>query len=52
MSDGWQDSAQAWIAAQGEAGDYGRRFVLDAPMMDRVRAGAYASPHPTSSAAA
>lgn len=43
MSDGWQDSAQAWIAAQGEAGDYGRRFVLDAPMMDRVRAGAYAS---------
>lgn len=43
MNDGWQDSAEAWIAAQGEAGDYGRRFVLDAPMMARVRAGAYGS---------
>lgn len=43
MSDGWQESAQAWIAAQGEAGDYGRRFVLDGPMMARVRAGQYRS---------
>ena len=43
MNDGWQESAEAWIAAQGEAGDYGRQFVLDAPMMARVRAGSYAS---------
>jgi SAM-dependent methyltransferase len=43
MNDGWQDSTEAWIAAQGEAGDYGRQFVLDAPMMERVRAGAYGS---------
>ena len=43
MNDGWQDSTEAWIAAQGEAGDYGRQFVLDAPMMERVRAGPYGS---------
>ena len=35
-TDGWVDSAEAWIAEQGEAGDYGRRFVLDGPMMARV----------------
>lgn len=38
MEDGWRDSAAAWIASQGEAGDYGRRFVLDAPMLARVDA--------------
>ncbi|MBU8543321.1 class I SAM-dependent methyltransferase [Roseomonas sp. ROY-5-3] len=36
--DGWANSAAAWIEAQGEAGDYGRRFVLDAPMLARVAA--------------
>lgn len=36
MEDGWRDSAASWIACQGEAGDYGRRFVLDAPMLARV----------------
>ncbi|HEX2889939.1 class I SAM-dependent methyltransferase [Vineibacter terrae] len=36
-ADGWADSAAAWIAAQGEAGDYGRRFVLDGPMIARLR---------------
>ena len=37
MSDGWTESAEAWIAEQGDAGDLSRRFVLDAPMMERVR---------------
>ncbi|MGR3714081.1 MAG: class I SAM-dependent methyltransferase [Shimia sp.] len=37
MSDGWDDSAQAWIAALGDAGDFSRRNVLDAPMLDRLR---------------
>lgn len=37
MSNGWEASAAAWIADQGDAGDYGRRFVLDAPMLARVR---------------
>ena len=36
MSDGWASSAEAWIAEQGEAGDYGRRFVLDGPMLARI----------------
>ncbi|WP_027554609.1 bifunctional 2-polyprenyl-6-hydroxyphenol methylase/3-demethylubiquinol 3-O-methyltransferase UbiG [Bradyrhizobium sp. Cp5.3] len=35
-SDGWADSASAWIVEQGEDGDYGRRFVLDAPMRARI----------------
>lgn len=38
MSDGWKESAQAWIASQGERGDWSREFVLDAPMLARVRA--------------
>lgn len=37
MSDGWDVSAEAWIASQGEEGDFGRRWVMDAPMMERVR---------------
>ena len=36
-SDGWDESAAAWIAEQGEDGDYGRTFVLDAPMVERIR---------------
>jgi len=39
MNNGWEDSAQAWIADVGEAGDYGRQFVLDGPMLARVTAG-------------
>jgi SAM-dependent methyltransferase len=35
-SDGWDRSAAAWVAAMGDAGDYGRRFVLDRPMLARV----------------
>jgi SAM-dependent methyltransferase len=38
MSDGWDESAQAWIASQGDAGDFGRRYVLDGPMTARVAA--------------
>jgi len=36
-SNGWNESAAAWIAEQGDQGDFGRRFVLDKPMMDLVR---------------
>jgi SAM-dependent methyltransferase len=35
MSDGWEESAAAWIAVQGVDGDWGRRHVLDAPMLAR-----------------
>ena len=37
MSDGWNESAAAWIADMGETGDFGRACVLDAPMLDRLR---------------
>lgn len=38
MSDGgWNSSAKAWIADMGERGDYGRQYVLDAPMIARLR---------------
>lgn len=36
MSNGWNESAAAWIADQGDAGDYGRRFVLDKVMLARI----------------
>ena len=35
---GWDASAQAWIDVQGEAGDFGRVHVLDAPMLAQVAA--------------
>ncbi|QQV76886.1 methyltransferase domain-containing protein [Sphingomonas aliaeris] len=38
MSDGWAESAEAWIADMGDEGDFGRRFVLDAPMLKRAAA--------------
>jgi SAM-dependent methyltransferase len=41
QDNGWEASAAAWIASQGETGDFGRQSVLDAPMMARVRAGTY-----------
>jgi len=37
MTNGWNASAEAWIASVGEDGDWGRRHVLDAPMLARVR---------------
>jgi 2-polyprenyl-3-methyl-5-hydroxy-6-metoxy-1,4-benzoquinol methylase len=36
-SAGWNASAEALIKEQGDEGDYGRRFVLDAPMIERIR---------------
>lgn len=36
ISGGWTASAAAWIVEQGQDGDYGRRFVLDAPMRARI----------------
>jgi SAM-dependent methyltransferase len=35
-SDGWDESATAWLAQIAEDGDYGRKFVLDAPMLARI----------------
>lgn len=37
MDNGWNASARAWIDLVGNAGDWGRRHVLDAPMLARVR---------------
>ena len=42
MSNGWVESAGAWITDMGDVGDFGRRFVLDRPMMERVQAGTFA----------
>jgi SAM-dependent methyltransferase len=39
MSNLWNESAEAWIADQGERGDFSRRFVLDAVMLGRVASG-------------
>jgi len=36
VSYGWNESAEAWIVAQGEEGDYGRKFVLDPRMRARI----------------
>ncbi|MFC0243590.1 class I SAM-dependent methyltransferase [Rhodopseudomonas telluris] len=41
MADGWDQSAAAWIADMADEGDFGRRFVLDAPMLARVSAGGF-----------
>ncbi len=42
-STGWNESATAWIAEMGDLGDFGRRFVLDEPMLSRVRRRAHAT---------
>ena len=36
----WDDSAQAWIAAVGTEGDWGRQNVLDPVMIAQATAGA------------
>jgi SAM-dependent methyltransferase len=36
MDNGWQASANAWIADMGEQGDFGRRYVLDPVMLPRA----------------
>jgi SAM-dependent methyltransferase len=35
MENGWEESAVAWISGLGADGDFARRFVLDAPMLER-----------------
>jgi SAM-dependent methyltransferase len=35
-NNGWQESANAWIADMGEHGDFGRRYVLDPVMLPRA----------------
>ncbi len=39
---GWDASADAWIAVIGETGDWGRRFVLDRPMLERCHGRGFA----------
>jgi SAM-dependent methyltransferase len=44
MSNGWENSAQAWIDSmgeRGERGDWGRQHVLDPVMMARVASGRF-----------
>jgi SAM-dependent methyltransferase len=36
MTNGWNESASGWIADVGAEGDFGRKFVLDPPMIERV----------------
>lgn len=36
MTDGWNESAVAWIEGIGDKGDWSRRCVLDPPMLARV----------------
>lgn len=35
MSNGWEESAQAWISSMGENGDKGRQFVID-PVVSKL----------------
>lgn len=35
MDQGWSQSAAAWIAGMGDEGDFGRKYVLDQPMLAR-----------------
>jgi SAM-dependent methyltransferase len=37
MSNGWEESAEAWISGLSLEGDFARRFVLDAPMLELAR---------------
>lgn len=38
MNNGWDESAQAWIASMGQNGDWGRQHVLDPVMIGRATA--------------
>jgi SAM-dependent methyltransferase len=37
MTNGWEESATTWIETVGPEGDPARRFVLDPPMIERVK---------------
>ncbi len=41
MSNGWDESAQAWIDSVGERGDWAREHVLDPMMRARIEAGQF-----------
>lgn len=43
VDNGWDASAEAWIASQGDDGDWGRRFVLDRPMLERIAGRGFAT---------
>jgi SAM-dependent methyltransferase len=43
MTNGWSESAAGWIADLGDEGDFGRRFVLDPPMLERVTGRGFAT---------
>lgn len=43
MTTDWDASAQAWIATMGTHGDWGRRHVLDRPMLDRLSGRGFAN---------
>jgi SAM-dependent methyltransferase len=43
VTDGWEESAVAWIAEMGDRGDFSREFVLDAPMLERATRRPYRS---------
>jgi ubiquinone/menaquinone biosynthesis C-methylase UbiE len=43
VTNGWDESASAWIADMGKEGDFGRRYVLDAPMIERIGNGSFRS---------
>ena len=36
MGNGWEESAEAWIAAVGERGDWARQHVLDPALLERI----------------
>ncbi len=38
MSNGWEESARAWVASLGAQGDFGRQYVLDPVMLPRALA--------------
>jgi SAM-dependent methyltransferase len=38
MDNGWEASANAWIADMGERGDFGRRYILDPIMLPKALA--------------
>jgi SAM-dependent methyltransferase len=36
MNNGWDESAEAWITALGESGDWARQYVLDPALLGRI----------------
>lgn len=42
MTNGWEESAQAWIASMGQKGDWSREYVLDPAMTKRLEGRTFA----------